>query len=293
MGFVLGVAAAFFFSSASVLVRVGQRSRANDDGVFMSVLVNVVALGLVALTLDLPPWSWEATVAFVIGGVIGTAVGRTAMLRAVRLVGASRSNAFIAATPAVAAFSGWLLLGETLTLLEFVGAAIVISGLLWLVRARSAGAGLGAHDTVPLTHYLIAAITPLAFGTAFAFRKWGLERFDSAVMGAFLGASSAYVAIVLIEAFRGQLGRRVRENFGNVSWWFVGAGVSTTLALISQFTAFTYLEAWIVGTLQSTQAIITLGLSWVFLRQHEKVTWPLIGAVLLVVGGVALISLPD
>ena len=292
MGFVFGVAAAFFFSTTSVLVRVGQRDRANDDGVFMSVLVNVVALGLISLTLDLPPWSWEAFGAFVIGGVIGTVVGRTAMLRAVRLVGASRSNAFMAATPAVAAFTGWLLLGETLTLLEFIGAAIVISGLLWLVRARSAGSEQG-HEPVPLLHYVIAAMAPTAFGTAFVFRKWGLERFDSAIMGAFLGAASAYLIIVLIEAFRGKLGDRVRENFGNVSWWFVGAGVSTTLALISQFTAFTYLEAWIVGTLQSTQAIITLGLSWIFLKQHERITLPLIGAVILVVGGVVLISLPD
>jgi drug/metabolite transporter (DMT)-like permease len=293
MGFVFGVAAAFFFSTTSVLVRVGQRSRANDDGVFMSVLVNVVALGLVALTLDLPPWSWEAFGAFVIGGIIGTVVGRTAMLRAVRLVGASRSNAFMAATPAVAAFTGWILLGETLTLLEFIGAAIVISGLLWLVRARSAGSEIGSHEPVPLTHYLIAAAAPTAFGTAFVFRKWGLERFDSAIMGAFLGAASAYLIIVLIEAFRGKLGERIRDNFGNVSWWFVGAGVSTTFALISQFTAFTYLEAWIVGTLQSTQAIITLGLSWVFLKQQERITLPLVGAVLLVVGGVVLISLPD
>jgi drug/metabolite transporter (DMT)-like permease len=48
-----------------------------------------------------------------------------------------------------------------------------------------------------------------------------------------------------------------------------------------------------VGTLQSTQAIITLGLSWVFLKQQEKITLPLIASVVLVVGGVVLISLPD
>ena len=60
MGFVFGVAAAFFFSTTSVLVRVGQRDRPKDDGGFMSVLVNVVALGLLSTTLDLPPWSWDA-----------------------------------------------------------------------------------------------------------------------------------------------------------------------------------------------------------------------------------------
>lgn len=290
IGFGFGVAAAIFFSSTSILVRVGQRTRTDDDGVYMSVFVNVLLLGIAAALVTRPAWSAPAMVAFVIGGVIGTVGGRTALLRGVRLIGPSRSNAFLTGAPAVAAFAGWIVLGETLTLLEILGGAIVVTGLLWLIRARSPN-GAAHLDHVPLRSYLIAAGAPLSFGLAFVLRKWGLERFPSSVIGAFVGAASAFLVIVLIEAARRNLVLRNRSNFGNVSWWFVAAGVTSSLALLSQFQAFTYLEAWVVGVLQGTQGIWTIALSLIFLKGDERVDLPLIGSVLLVTAGVVLISL--
>lgn len=289
MGIVLGLTAAFCFSLTSILVRVGQRTRPHDDGVFMSVLVNVVVLGIYATLVPWPTWDTPAMIAFIIGGVIGTVGGRTSLLRAVRLVGPSRSNAFLTGTPAVAALAGWLALGETLTPIEMLGGTIVALGLLWLIRARSGGAG-GATKA-PLFHYVIAAGAPISFGLAFVFRKWGLERFDSSVVGAFVGAASAYLVIVLIDAVRGVLGERARSNFRDPSWWFVGAGFSTSAALLSQFTAFTYLEAWMVGILQATQGIWIIILSILFLKGDEHIDRALIGAVALVVAGVVLIAL--
>jgi drug/metabolite transporter (DMT)-like permease len=288
MGILLGLVAAFCFSLTSILVRVGQRTRRHDDGVFMSVLVNVVILGLASALVTWPAWDTGAMVAFVIGGVIGTVGGRTSMLRAVRLIGPSRSNAFLTGAPAVAAFGGFVALGETLTPIEMLGGAIVIGGLLWLINARSSGSTGAAK--APLLHYVIAAGAPLGFGLAFVFRKWGLERFDSSVVGAWVGAASAYLVIVGIDAARGKLPERVRSNFRSPSWWFVGAGVSTSAALLGQFSAFTYLEAWVVGILQSTQAIWTIILSLLFLKGDERIDGALIGSVAMVVTGVVLIA---
>ena len=144
MGIVLGLTAAFCFSLTSVLVRIGQRTRPNDDGVFISVLVNVIVLGIYAALVPWPAWDTSAMISFIIGGVIGTVGGRTSLLRAVRLIGPSRSNAFLTGTPAVAALAGWLALGETLTPIEVLGGTIVALGLLWLIRARSGDAGGGA-----------------------------------------------------------------------------------------------------------------------------------------------------
>ena len=289
MGIVFGLTAAFCFSLTSVLVRIGQRTRPNDDGVFISVLVNVIVLGIYAALVPWPAWDTSAMISFIIGGVIGTVGGRTSLLRAVRLIGPSRSNAFLTGTPAVAALAGWLALGETLTPIEVLGGTIVALGLLWLIRARSGDAGGGAQ--APLFHYVIAAGAPISFGLAFVFRKWGLERFDSSVVGAFVGAASAYLVIVLIDAVRGVLGERARSNFRDPSWWFVGAGISTSAALLSQFTAFTYLEAWVVGILQATQGIWIIILSILFLKGDERIDRALIGSVALVIAGVVLIAL--
>ncbi len=288
MGIFIAVAAAAFFSLTSILVRIGQRTRPDDDGVFMSVFVNVLVLGAAAAAVTWPPWNGPGIVSLLIGGVIGTVGGRTSLLRSVRLIGPSRSNAFVTGAPVVAAIGGWLALDEALTAIEMLGGAIVIGGLLWLIRARSGSSRDSGH--VPLLYYLIAAGAPLSFGMAFVFRKWGLERFDSSIVGAFLGSASAYFVILIIDAVRGSLPKLVRSNFRSPSWWFVGAGVSTSAALLSQFVAFTYLEAWVVGTLQATQAIWTIGLSMIFLPGDERIDVPLVGSVALVVAGVVLIS---
>ncbi len=169
-----------------------------------------------------------------------------------------------------------------------LGGAIVISGLLWMIQARSGGR-LDATPA-PLAHYLIAAGAPVAFGLAFVIRKYGLERFDSSVVGAFVGSVSAFTVIVLIDAVRGNISGRIRSNFSTTSWWFVGAGVSTSAALLSQFTSFTYLDAWVVGILQATQGVWTIALSFVFLKGDDHINVPLVGSVILVVTGVVLIS---
>ena len=66
---------------------------------------------------------------------------------------------------------------------------------------------------------------------------------------------------------------------------------ASALALLSQFQAFTYLEAWVVGVLQGTQGIWTMALSVIFLKGDERIDLPLIGSVLVVTAGVVLISL--
>lgn len=292
MGIVFGLLTALCFAASAILARIGQRHRLDDDGLFMTVLVNVLTLGVVALFAIAPLWNTAGIVALMAGGVMGAVGGRATNLRAVRLIGPSRASAFITGTPVVAAVSGWIVLGEALTPVEALGGAIVIGGLLWLIKARSS-ITVAAREAVPppLSHYLIAAVAPLFFGLAFVARKWGLARYDSTIIGAFIGAAAAFVVVILIDMLRGKLRERVGMNLREVPWWFVGAGIAMTLALLSQFTAFTYLPAWVVGILQSTQGIWVIGLSLLFLRGEERIDGALVGSVLLVAVGVVLISL--
>ena len=54
--------------------------------------------------------------------------------------------------------------------------------------------------------------------------------------------------------------------------------------------ALALLEAWVVGTLQATQGVWTIGLSLLFLKGDERIDRTLVVAVLLVASGVILIS---
>ncbi len=289
-GLLLGLSSAICFASASICFKIGQRTHASDNGLFLSIFVNVVLLGTVSSFLTWPPWTWSGVAALLVGGVIGTVGGRSSNLKAIRAIGPSRANAFLTANPLVAAIVGWFVLDERLGPQEATGGALVIGGLLWLVRARSAPRTDDGRPP-PRSGYLWAAAAPTFFGLAFVVRKWGIEQFPSPVVGAFIGAVAALGVTSAIDAGGGRLRETLRTNLGRISWWYLAAGVFTTLALLSQFTAFEYLPAWVVGILQGTQGIWTLLLGWIFLRQEEHIDRTLVTTIAVVAIGVTLIGL--
>lgn len=297
IGVFFGLATGALFATGSVLARIGQRHRPQDDGLLMTILVNVVVLGLISLTVTAPPWSTAGVIGLAIGGVIGSFLGRFANLRAVRLVGATRASAFMTGSPVVAAIAGWLVLQEDVEPLDALGGLIVIGGLLSLVRARATptsmieGVATRADPRTRRRGFVFAAAAPIAFGLGFVVKKWGLIRYDEAVLGALIGSLAALVVVTSIEAFGGRLGQRIRENFHEVPWWFVAAGVAMSGALLTQFAAFSYLDAWLVGVLQGTQGIFALLLSWIFIREEERIDGWIVTSVLLVLTGVILIGI--
>lgn len=303
MGIVLSLAAGLFFAAFTILIRIGMRDRAADDGMLMTVLVNTVCLGGVSLFMDWPPFDGAAVVALLTGGIAGTVFGRAANLRAVRLIGPTRANAFLTGNPLVSAMAGWLVLGESVSLGEAIGGLLVIGGLLRLVGRRvSIPTGRGQTSSHPslatqsdeqrtAAGFLFAAATPVFFGLAFVARKWGLQRFPGAVIGAFLGATAAFVVVVALDVVTRRTRERIDHNFRDIPWWFVWAGVASTAAMLSQFSAFAFAPAWVVGLLQGTQPLWTLGMGYVFLREEEHIDARLVVSILLVAVGVVAIGL--
>jgi drug/metabolite transporter (DMT)-like permease len=289
IGIALGLASAICFSSAAICYKIGQRTQVKDNGLWLSNGVNVVILGALAMFQTWPAWSLPGFVALIAGGIVGAYAGRSSNLKAVRLIGPSRANAFLTANPIVAAIGGWFFLDERLGVQEFMGGALVILGLLWLILSRSSPAS--EANAPPTKGYLWAIAAPVFFGSAFVVRKWGLELFPGAVIGAFIGAVAAFVVVTALDLRGGKLVTTVKANFKPFAWWYLAAGIFTTLALLSQFNAFDYLPAWVVGILQGTQGMFTLLLGWIFLRQEERIDRTLIGSILLVMVGVVLIGL--
>ena len=294
MGYVFGLVSAFCFGAGAVFFRVGQHRRPNDDGHWLSNLVNTIGFAALAAVATWPTWNRDGFVALIVAGVAGTVFGRFSLLRGIRLVGATRGNTFQAATPVTAAIFGWILLGEAISWLEALGGAITLIGLLRIVRS-SASAGSSAVVSPAVRGYVVASGAPLFFGIAFVLRKWGLERFPGAVTGAFIGSLSGIIVLSIWEAGQGRLKMRIREGLTVDAWpqaWpFIAAGAVTTVALLTQFLALERLEAWIVGILAGTSAIFTAALSMVFLRADERLSWSLVASIGVVFVGITTIAL--
>jgi drug/metabolite transporter (DMT)-like permease len=168
-----------------------------------------------------------------------------------------------------------------------------MASLVVLIRTRSTAAAVSTHETHERPHvigYIFAVAAPVLFGLAFVLRKWGLQEFDSAVLGVLIGGTAALAYLVLVDLARGRFAARMSENFSNINWWFVGAGAAISFALISQFWAFTLIPAWVVAVLQSTQALWVMGLSYALLRSEERIDVKLVGSAVVVAAGVILIA---
>jgi drug/metabolite transporter (DMT)-like permease len=311
MGIAMALASAALYGLNSVFVKAGMRDRPVDNGHFMSVLVNVVLLGGFMLLVPLPPWNAVGVVAFVVGGLMGTWVGRGTSFVAIRLIGPARQAAVLVTAPVFAAVIGWFFLEEALTVVQGVGGIIILLGLLVLLRSRiersetsveesapadtddegpdwrgRVGAWLGGDDY--LRGFAIAILSAMMFGGGFVASKWGLAYFPSALAGAFLGAGSALSMIVVGSALRGRLARLAHDNLKLVPWWFVAGGAASSLALLFQYAAFGYLPAWVVSLLVGTQAIWTLLWASLLLRREEPIGRDLVISVLLVVAGLGV-----
>jgi drug/metabolite transporter (DMT)-like permease len=226
-------------------------------------------------------------------GIIGGIGGRHSILRAIRYVGATRASVFVIGSPLVTAAAGWVILDESLQLVEAAGGLLVLAGLAILIVTRSTASSVpGATEAEhpPLIGYLYAVAAPILIGFAVVLRKWGLESFDSVVLGAFIGAATALGFLTVSDAALGRFKTRMSENFSNINWWFVGAGVMFSLALLTQFSAFSFAAAWVVGVLQGTQAIWVLVLSYLLLQDEERIDFTVVASVAVAVIGVTLIA---
>jgi len=298
VGVFLGLSSAAAFAVSQVMIRIGMRSRARDDGHFMSVMVNLVVLGPLALLLAPPGLRWPAVVGFAFGGLLTTWLGRSTSYRAVRRIGPARTSAFLISSPLYSSLFGWAVLGERLTFIAGLGGLLVILGLAWLVRSRVAAeplvdvaegsAAATIHATAIRQGLVQALLAGFFFGLGFVVRKWALIHYPNAVVGAFIGALSSMVVVVLLRGTSHRLRDLVHDNWHHIPWWFVGAGLFSSVALVSQFAALSRLPAWMVSVLLGTQSIWSLVWGYLFIRQDERIGPSLVLAVLLVASGVSL-----
>lgn len=230
-------------------------------------------------------WGWLG-----VSSVLGLVIGDSALFQAYVLIGPRLASLLMAMVPIFTTFFGWLLFGETVTGLEFLGIAVTISGVAWVVSERRS-----VHITVENKHYGLGILFGLggAFGQA-----GGLITAKFGLAGNFPPASANVIrmlvaALVLwgIAAFQGRLRHTItqwryrRALGGIVTGTFVGPVAGVWLSL----TAIQLTRVGIASTLMSLTPIILIVLSYFILK--EIITVRSVAGTIIAVIGVALIFL--
>jgi DME family drug/metabolite transporter len=136
-----------------------------------------------------------------------------------------------------------------------------------------------------LLYPLLAA---LCYSTNPILIKLGLRISNEPLLGACIGMVASTVVYAGYFLLTGQL-RDLLAVPRWVGWYFVLAGVFSTLGMFSFFAAHQYIPAAVVAPLTSAAPLVTLTLSHFALRGVERVTRTDAVATLLIVCGVILL----
>ena len=276
--------AALFFSIAHIFIRRGLVESNAMTGSFISLSMTAAILWLMfpffaSFSALLTPVS----LIFVAAGIFAPGIGRTMSYVGIEKIGVARSVPVANSSPIFASIFAVIFLAEVWVPQNIVGTLLVISGVISLSISRPAH---GPWRKLDVIYPLIGA---MAFGASSNLRKAGLDYVPVPVLAAAVTAGSAALfSFVLLQARGGKAALKLTRR--SAGWLFTAALFNTT-ATLSVFYALSYGKVVIVEPLVSSNPVLTLLFTAIFLRDLEAINLRVIIGALLTVTGTILVVL--
>lgn len=268
----------------------------------ISSLLYVVTGSCVPLHADVQTWWW-----LLMSGVVGYVFGDYCLFNAYAVIGSRFAQLFMTVAPATAAISGWILLGETLSLSAVLGMSVTTLGIALSIlgRGRSEEAGKRRiHLNLPTSGVLYAIGAAVGQGLGLVLSAVGLKHYEASIRTLSLPSETldgllqtlpfastmiravaglaGFVFILLVSRKGGALLRGVVDRRGMtmlVCAVFFGPFFGVSLSLM----ATQYTATGIAMTLMSLSPILILWPAHLFFGQRVT-RKEVLGAVISVLG---------
>lgn len=289
---VLSLLSAVGLATTAVMSRIGMQGvhRVNATGVSLVVgflLTLLVALAVAhreftSIPMALLPW-------VLVFGFVHFAIGRSAGIMSIDIIGASRASLFVLVQSPFASLVAIVFTGESLGPLVAVGTAAVVVALV-LVSGDSLTQGWRTDR-----RYLLGCLTALFSGTAtgvgIVLSKQAVAVYDSPLVVSSLSLLAAMLFVVPVVAVAAARYPTVRA-FDRKSMGLIAlSGVGTALAGTGQFFAVQHGDVVVVAPIIATFPLWTLLMSHIFNARLEQITLRLVVGALFAVAGVIIVAL--
>jgi len=244
------------------------------------------------LPLDATPRAWFF---LSLSGLIGFVFGDLCLFQAFVVIGARVSMLLMALAPPMTALIGWLILGEKLAPLGWLGMILTLSGIALVVLKRpdhdeGNGSPRRMKFNYPVWGIFLGLGGALGQATGLVLSKLGMKGYDTfaatqiRVIAGIAGFSVLFFIMRLWkEAFRGLSQRKPMLQLSLGAFFGPFLGVSFSLIAIK------YADTGIAATIMALVPVLIIPPS--ILLYKEKVTLKEIIGSLLAVSGVALFFL--
>ena len=275
-----GLLTAIGYAGSNNLVRVGFKGSNAMTGAVVTLAVNFVVIW--TLTLFIVPWhafQFSLFWIFIIDGVLTQALGRLLKFISIDRLGAARAGAILGATPIFSITGAVLIRGERLTYLIFLGAMLIVIGLVVL----SGGARGGRIRLKDLIFPLAAA---LLFGLSPNLRKFGLQLLPYPLLAAAV-TSTTSLCTLLISSRLVERGRFAITKRSLV--YFILAGLCTAVALPVYYYSLSLGDVVVLGPLANTGGFFSVLIARLCMSKEENITGRLwLGSLAVVAGATAI-----
>jgi uncharacterized membrane protein len=275
---------ALCFSIAHILIRRGLVESNAITGSFISLAMSAGVLWL--LLPFFAPFSalWApAVLIFVVAGIFAPGIGRTLSYVGIEKIGVARSVPIANSSPIFASIFAVVFLAEAWVPQNIAGTLLVISGTMVLSLSKPAA---GEWRKLDVIYPLVGA---MAFGGSAILRKAGLDLVGIPVLAAAVTAGSA--ALFSFALLQVQGGKQAFKLTRRSAAWLFPAGFFNTAAMLSVFYALSHGKVVIVEPLVSSNPVLTLLFTAIFLRDLEVINLRVITGALLTVLGTILVVL--
>jgi drug/metabolite transporter (DMT)-like permease len=238
------------------------------------------------LPVDASPraWIWLSA-----SGLAGFTFGDLCLFRALVVVGARLAILLMGLVPPMTALIGWLVLGERLAPLDWLGMALTLGGVAWVVLERRADPA-GRPARVPRSGILLGIGGALGQAVGLVLSKLGMASYDAfaatqiRVIAGFAGFALVFALLGWWPRVRAALrdrGAMARVGLGA----FFGPFLGVSLSLV----AVQHTAAGVASTIMAIQPVLILVPAALFM--HERISPRAVAGAALAVGGSALLFL--
>jgi drug/metabolite transporter (DMT)-like permease len=294
MGITYALLAMLCFATNIVVTRFAVARMPVEAGFFIVLATNILfpaAVFAVELAARTAPyaWDWKGAGLFAIGGVIGTFLGRRFLFDAVRILGPSRASVFHSTAPAFALVAAWLLAGEALGLYEIGLMAMVWLGL-WFTQPR-AGSLQALSPEALRRGMIVGLLTVAGFGFGNVLRGLAMRVWDEAALGTVVASLAALACQFVVTRHWDRIISQLRAADRRTVLLYTGCGVFTSLGSIFISLAMTRMEIALAVLVVHTTPLVIFPVSVFLLKNREELTLRTVSGALLVLAGIALLSL--
>lgn len=277
--------AAIGFALSQVFVRLGLNYGSPTTGVTFSVMAMAPTVWLVLG----PGIVWESfslfgVLWFMLSGVVAPLATQGLLFSSALRVGISRSSPLRNTSPLFASLLAIVFLGEKWTLPVAAGTMSIVLGATML------GMDDGKQVKGFQKRYLwISLAAGFVGGFSDPMRKFGFSFINNLPLAICSLATGSFIVLWIYLIGTGKY-RELMINRGTIQWFGL-AGLASALGISSNLVAVKMGKIVVVTPLMCTVPLFTILLSFIFLRESERITGRVVLGALSICAGGALISL--